>query len=362
MKKLLLAIIVSCLAIAGTASAAPKIYVEEPVYDFGSILEGFVVTHVFTIQNTGDEVLKIDRVAASCGCTTTALATDKLAPGESVGLEVHVNTSGFSGRIAKSIYVYSNDPDYADSYSSDRPRYALRVAGEVLRAQSYHTTISDMNYLFYALVDLRDPAAYEAAHLMGAVNIPIAQLSGWLDRLPKDALIVFYDQDGRASKQLAADLYALGYSTLYYTLGGLTEWARWHETFLLETAAEGLELPDREGRIRLSCPDPVADPLCMDIVELRYLAYLLIDLRDPAAYAESHLLGAINIPYNEISTQVENLPKDVLILVYDQANHQSDAVAQMLLSEGFNQAQSLLGGLDEWIRQFGERFVTANPE
>jgi rhodanese-related sulfurtransferase len=365
MKKVLLAVIVSCLAIAGTAYASAKVHVEEPIYDFGSILEGFAVSHVFTIQNIGDEVLEIDRVATQCGCTTTELATDRLAPGESVELEVVVNTSGFSGRIAKSIYVYSNDPEYADSYSSDRPRYTLRVTGEVLRAQSYHTTISHMNYLLYALVDLRDPAAYEAAHLMGAVNIPVARLSEWLDRLPKDALIVFYDQDGQASEQAAADLKALGYSTVYYTLGGLDEWARWHETFLLETAAEGLELPDREGRIRLACPSPTEDPLCMDIVELRYHAYLLIDLRDPAAYAESHLLGAISIPYaadTEIPERLANLPKDVLILVYDQANEQSDAVAQMLLSEGFNKAQSLLGGLDEWIRQFGERFVTANPE
>ena len=160
MSKVLIAVVVSCLAIAAAVSAAPEVYVEQPIYDFGSIQEGFAVTHVFLIQNTGDETLVIERVIASCGCTTTELAADRLAPGASVELEVFVDTAGFGGRIAKTITIYSNDPEYADSPNSDRPRYTLRVTGEVLRAQAYHIAISDMNYLFTLLVDLRDPAAY----------------------------------------------------------------------------------------------------------------------------------------------------------------------------------------------------------
>jgi len=35
----------------------------------------------------------------------------------------------------------------------------------------------------------------------------------------------------------------------------------------------------------------------------------------------------------------------------------------MLANAGFTQTRSLLGGLSEWIRQFGDRFVlTAGPE
>ncbi len=100
----------------------------------------------------------------------------------------------------------------------------------------------------------------------------------------------------------------------------------------------------------------------MDIAELRYLAYILIDLRDPAAYGESHLFGAVSIPYTEISGRLDDLPKDVLIIVYDQAGEQSDAVAQMMLDAGFNEARSLLGGLDEWIRQFADRFLVSDSE
>jgi len=360
MKKALPAIIVFCLAIATAAYGSPKIHVEEPIYDFGSVLEGFAVTHVFTIENTGDEVLEIDRVAASCGCTTTQLATDRLAPGGSVELEVLVDTAGFGGTISKSIYVYCNDPDYASSSSSDRPRFTLRVTGEVIRAQPYHTSVADMNYLFTLLVDLRDPATYEEAHLIGAVNVPLAELTGPLDLFPPDALIVLIDQDGGASVQTAAGLAALGYTTVYYALGGMDEWTRWYGTFFLEIAADAFETPDREGRSRLACPEE--NRQCVDIAELRYLTYLLIDLRDPDAYRDSHLFGAINIPYTDISGRLVDLPKDALIIVYDRAGEQSDAVAQMMLNEGLSQARSLLGGLDEWVRQFGDRFVVTDSE
>jgi len=354
MKKALLAVIVS-IALAGAACAAPEIHVEEPIYNFGSILEGFAVTHVFTLQNTGDEVLQIEGVSASCGCTTTTLATNRLAPGESVDLEVRVDTSGFSGTISKSIYVYVNDPGYADSSTSDRPRFTLRVTGTVVRAQPYHITLSDMNYLFFLLIDLREPEAHAEAHLIGAANIPAAELEGWLDRLPTDALIVLYDQNGEIAEQAAADLGARGYRTAYYALGGLDEWTRWYGTFLLQTGSDAFAAAAREGRDRLACL--ADDRRCTSVAELRYLAYILIDLRQPEAYAASHLFGAINIPYAEISGRLGELPNDVLAVVYDQANEQSDAVALMMQNAGFAEARSLLGGLNEWVRQFGARFV-----
>ena len=41
----------------------------ENSWDFGTIDEGDVVTHVFKFTNTGDEPLILDRCKGSCGCT-----------------------------------------------------------------------------------------------------------------------------------------------------------------------------------------------------------------------------------------------------------------------------------------------------
>lgn len=91
--------------------------------------------------------------------------------------------------------------------------------------------------------------------------------------------------------------------------------------------------------------------------DLNYLLYLLVDLRAPKTYAASHLLGAINIPYDELSDWTNRLPKGVLIILYDQDGTLSDKAAQMLNKNGFPEAKSLLGGLKEWTRTYKDKFI-----
>ena len=44
------------------ASAAPKIEVEERVFDFKEMIEGQTIEHVYKVQNKGDQPLEIQRV------------------------------------------------------------------------------------------------------------------------------------------------------------------------------------------------------------------------------------------------------------------------------------------------------------
>ena len=199
--------------------AAPQITVDNGVYKFGTALEGFVVTHTFVITNAGDQTLAISRVGTSCGCTTTDLAKKSLAPGESVNLDAIFDTVGYGGRtVTKMIYVESNDPA--------TPKLVLQLKGTVNRAQQYNIACGDLNYLFYLLVDLRDPDLYAQSHLLGAINIPYAELSDWTDRLPTGVLIILYDQDGVLSDQAAQMLNKNGFPEAKSLLGGLNEWTR----------------------------------------------------------------------------------------------------------------------------------------
>jgi rhodanese-related sulfurtransferase len=47
----------------------------------------------------------------------------------------------------------------------------------------------------------------------------------------------------------------------------------------------------------------------------------------------------------------------VLIILYDEDGTLSDKAAQMLNETGFPEAKSLLGGLNEWTRQFKDKFI-----
>lgn len=219
MKKHIVSSLLTILSIAIAAIGTPMIDVDNPVYDFGRLFGVSAVTHGFIISNVGDEPLSILDVRTSCGCTATALSKSDLAPGESVELEVTVDLTSFSGHISQAIYVSSND-------LANR-KLKLRIMGEVTPAQPYHIAVQNMNVLFYLLIDLRDPQAYAAGHLAGAINIPLAELERWIDRLPTEVhTIVLYDQTGALSDQAVYRLSTLGFDQARSQLGGLDEWQR----------------------------------------------------------------------------------------------------------------------------------------
>ena len=96
--------------LSGVCLAAPAFDVDNTRFDFGEVFQGEKVPHVFKFTNTGDEILKIDRVRSSCGCTAVLLSEKTIPPGESGEIKANFDSSRFRGDVSKTIYVYSNDP------------------------------------------------------------------------------------------------------------------------------------------------------------------------------------------------------------------------------------------------------------
>ena len=105
----LVSLIFLCL-FAPSAFAAPDLQVETPSFNFGEIFQGEKVPHVFEFTNQGDEVLKIDRVRSSCGCTAVLVSKKNIPPGGKGELKANFDSARFRGNITKTIYIYSNDP------------------------------------------------------------------------------------------------------------------------------------------------------------------------------------------------------------------------------------------------------------
>ena len=76
-------------------------------YDFGRIPQGKPVYHVFTIENTGLDTLKIENVQTSCGCTTPEYSKDPVLKGGKLDLKVGYNAAS-EGGFEKSITVTYN--------------------------------------------------------------------------------------------------------------------------------------------------------------------------------------------------------------------------------------------------------------
>jgi hypothetical protein len=89
---------------------APKLKIDDPIFDFGRIKQGEKVTKEFIITNSGKSNLNIRMTRATCGCTASEPEKSDIGPGESSKIKVTFDSKGRSGEQKKAVLVYSNDP------------------------------------------------------------------------------------------------------------------------------------------------------------------------------------------------------------------------------------------------------------
>jgi len=61
---LVAAVLMSCAGLARAETAGPRTILPETAYDFGTVVEGTVVSHDFVIRNEGTGELVIEKVDA----------------------------------------------------------------------------------------------------------------------------------------------------------------------------------------------------------------------------------------------------------------------------------------------------------
>ena len=123
MKKLFLFLLFVPIALFGQFGD-PEIVPHLKSFNFGDISEGEIVSHDFIIFNRGTNILKINRVKASCGCTAAMPEKSELEPGESTNLTVTFNSSGRNGAQKKLIRIETNDPE--------NPQQIITITGNVV--------------------------------------------------------------------------------------------------------------------------------------------------------------------------------------------------------------------------------------
>lgn len=75
----------------------------------------------------------------------------------------------------------------------------------------------------------------------------------------------------------------------------------------------------------------------------------LIDLREPAAYRNKHILGARNVPAQQFEAAIKGLRKDKPVLIYENMRPQYRVRAVKLLKkDGFEAVYVLKDGIDYW--------------
>jgi len=115
-----------------SAADAPSISFEKTVHDFGKIGPGTTSECTFKFKNTGQDTLRIKDITKTCGCTPYSLDKKTFAPGETGSLRVIYHASKQPGKVNKTLYVSSSDPQ--------NPRVQLNIKANIVRKVSVEPT------------------------------------------------------------------------------------------------------------------------------------------------------------------------------------------------------------------------------
>ena len=86
----------------------PKIEIENSDFDFGNIVQGDKVSHVFKFKNTGKSDLVILDAHASCGCTVPEWTKTPIKSGEMGEVNIIFNSEGKMGKQEKTVTLRTN--------------------------------------------------------------------------------------------------------------------------------------------------------------------------------------------------------------------------------------------------------------
>ncbi len=353
MKRIVGVLFIVWAVVSASVAAAGVLAVDNADYEFGEVLSGQILTHVFLLSNAGDTALDITNVRTGCGCTGAAWQTATLAPGVSIPLEATFSTEGYHGRVTgKTVYV-----DYKDqSYAATRT-LSLTLSATVLTRQPYDLSVDELEETFFLIVDLRSSDLYAIHHLLGALSIPYDQIVDWIGNLPRGVLTILYDQDEAIAPAAVQTLNAAGYPEVQYLQGGINAWT---QRYASRFAASGSENADR-FLLAAEPPSSIAwgHFVPVDVSYVNSGFSVLVDLRAPEPYAAAHFAGAVNVQPADLSAWVAHFGNTGRIALCDEDGSVARAQAIALRDAGFTKVQALFGGLAKWRATFGDKFLVA---
>lgn len=87
-----------------------------------------------------------------------------------------------------------------------------------------------------------------------------------------------------------------------------------------------------------------------DAVVLAEQGALLLDVRTPEEYASGHVPGAVNVPYDELSSRIGEIEarRGGSVVVYCEKGPRASKATATLAGAGFASVRSLAGHMSAW--------------
>ena len=79
-------------------------------------------------------------------------------------------------------------------------------------------------------------------------------------------------------------------------------------------------------------------------------SHLLLDVRTPEEFNSGHIEGAVNINVETLASRLEEVPRDMPIVVYCRSGNRSATASQILVNAGYQPVYDM-GGIQTWVAQ-----------
>ncbi len=195
---------------------------------------------------------------------------------------------------------------------------------EELRPAQFRERMEDPDVI---VVDVRSYTSFASLHIPGAWHLDLngnfPTFAGWVLPVDKDILLVADDHEDT----LAAALWArrVGVDRIVGCLrGGMTAWA-----------TEGR----RSSDVHLVSAHDLHNRVTGDS------NMVLVDVRAPLEFEDSHIAGAVNIPAPDLRTRYNELDPSKPTFVMCSSGNRSSLAASILKQHGFQIVHNLAGGM-----------------
>ena len=175
------------------------------------------------------------------------------------------------------------------------------------------------------ILDAREADVFEKGFIPDSINIGLnGQYAVWVGSLidSKDPLVLVTDE-GKEDESIIR-LSRVGYDhTIGYLKGGFKSWVN-----------AGKE---KDTVKRITAKE----------MEANYKDVLTIDIRKKSEYDSEHVIGAVNIPLNQINSHLSEFPKDKPFVLHCAGGYRSMIAASMLKQRGWENFVDVIGGFKE---------------
>ena len=198
----------------------------------------------------------------------------------------------------------------------------MERGGRPLSAEAFEAAANETDAL---MLDTRDASDFAKGFIPNSINIGLeGSFAQWVGEMIPDVKqpILLITDPGKEEEAITR-LSRVGYdNSLGYLEGGMASWRAAGKDFdrIHRTVAE-----DFEKAYFSEIP-------------------LIIDIRKKSEYDSEHVVGAINIPLNEINEHLAQIPRDKPFIMYCGSGYRSMIAASILRQRGWEDFVDVIGG------------------